>query len=173
MLQGNIIFNNGGAGVLIEGGVKCSLQGNEIALNGGAGVAVTGGTNHLIQANSISGNAGLGIDLGGDGVTANDNGDPDTGPNQRQNFPILSAATYSASGLAVSGNMNSRPNTAITIDFYSNAACDASGYGEGQKHLGSITVTTANNGNRNFTATLTNLPVGRLITATANRGRRR
>ena len=167
VLQGNILLNNRGGGVRIEGGVKCSLQSNEIVRNGGAGVAVTGGTNHSIRANSISGNAGLGIDLGGDGVTANDNDDPDTGPNQLQNFPTVSTATFSASGLTVSGSMNSRPNTAITLDFYSNASCDDSGYGEGQKHLGATTITTANNGDRNFSVTLASAPVGRFVTATS------
>jgi hypothetical protein len=45
---------------------------------------------------------GLGIALNNDGVTANDNKDPDTGPNKLQNFPIIS----SASTTTVTGRLN-------------------------------------------------------------------
>src|SRR5262249_1482087 len=73
--------------------------GNVIAFNGGAGVVVgtdtahgflatQAGTGNAVLGNSIFANAGLGIDLGNaDGVTPNDPGDADTGPNNFQNFP--------------------------------------------------------------------------------------
>jgi uncharacterized repeat protein (TIGR01451 family) len=167
VVRGNVINNNNGSGISIEGGVKGVLQGNTITDNSVVGVAVLAGNNHSIQANSIHRNRGLGIDLGGDGATANDNDDPDTGPNQLQNFPIINTATFSASGLAISGSLNSRPNTTFTLDFYANVACDESGNGEGQQYLGSASITTANNGDRNFNVTLTNVPVGRYVTVTA------
>jgi len=167
ILKGNVFSANYGAGVLVMGGSDCLVQGNSINANLAQGVVVMGGTNHTIRVNTIFGNTGLGIDLGGDGVTLNDNDDPDSGPNQLQNFPIISAATYSASGLLVSGTLNSRPSRTYTLDFYLNTACDDSGNGEGERHAGSATVTTAGSGNGNFNITLTNTPVGHYVTATA------
>ena len=47
---------------------------------------------NVFRANSIYSN-GKGIDLGGDGATANDAHDADTGPNNFQNFATLDAVT--------------------------------------------------------------------------------
>ena len=64
---------------------------NTIANNGGDGVTVVsnGATGNRIEKNSIHDNVGLGIDLGDDGVTANDNDDSDSGPNNLQNYPTI------------------------------------------------------------------------------------
>ena len=53
-------------------------------------VDATAGTGNEIRLNSIFSNTGLGIDLGGDGVTLN-NSAPHTGPNDYQNFPVITA----------------------------------------------------------------------------------
>jgi hypothetical protein len=55
--------------------------------------------------NSIHNNANLGIDHNADGVTPNDNGDGDTGPNELFNFPVIKRAftTYPAYTLVVQG----------------------------------------------------------------------
>ena len=48
---------------------------------------------NAIEGNSIFSNGGLGIDLNGNGFPEiNDTGDVDTGPNNLQNYPVLSAA---------------------------------------------------------------------------------
>ena len=62
---------------------------NTIAFNRGTGVAVVTGSGNTIQENSIHDNAALGIDLGDDGVTANHVGF-EAGPNNYQNYPVLS-----------------------------------------------------------------------------------
>jgi len=102
---------------------------------------------NLISQNSIFSNGTLGIDLGGDGVTANDSGDTDPGPNGLQNFPIIRNALVGGPS-TIRGTLNSLPNQTYTIDLYSNVSCDtAGGNGEGKTYLGSTTVTTAANGN--------------------------
>jgi hypothetical protein len=83
---------------LIGGGLGA---GNIIAFNTGAGVFVDGGGAD-IEGNSIYANGGLGIDLGGDGVTTNDSRGH-VGPNNWQNFPVLTSAVSSATDTQIQG----------------------------------------------------------------------
>ena len=67
-----------------------------------------------------------------------------------------------------SGNLKPLPNTTFNIDFYSNAAVDASGNGEGAQFFGTTSVNTNINGDATINVTFpTGLPSGRVITATA------
>jgi parallel beta-helix repeat protein len=142
--------------------------GNQIAFNGGPGIAVTSGTGNSIRGNSIFSNNGLGIDLGTAGVTANDGADPDTGPNNLQNFPVITSVVSSANSMTIQGSLKSLPNTAFQIDFFSNGAVDPSGNGEGAQFINSASVNTDNNGDATINATFpVGLAPGRVITATA------
>jgi hypothetical protein len=148
------------------------VAGNLIAFNGGAGVSVgtdasDGSSGNRISANLIHDNGGLGIDLGSDGVTANDPGDGDTGPNNLQNFPVLSSAVSDGISTQVRGKLNSSPAGTFTIEFFSSPSCDPSGYGEGQAFLGAASVTTDAGGNASFQVSLPAGSVGQVITATA------
>jgi hypothetical protein len=168
-----------GTGNLIGG--AGANQGNVIAFNGAAdtGFFYAGlkvfSTSTTIRGNSIFSNTGLGIDLqqGGGGVTPNDNCDADTGPNNLQNFPVLTSATNGVGSVAIEGALNSAASSAFTLDFYSSPACDQSGNGEGKTYLGSAGVTTGANCTASFTAenaiVLPNVtvPAGQVITATA------
>lgn len=121
------------------------------------GVAITG--------NSFSGN-GIAIDLNGDGPTPNDPApDADTGPNNFQNFPVLTSATLTSSALTVHGTLTSAPLTPYQIELFSNAAVDP----EARTFLESFTINTDAGGNAAFTRTITtNVPAGdEVITATA------
>jgi hypothetical protein len=142
--------------------------GNTIAFNARNGVFISSGTNNSILRNSIFSNGGLGIDISTSGVTANDPGDGDTGANNRQNFPLLTSAISNGSSTAIEGTLNSKPSTSFRIDFYSNAACDASGNGEGARHFDTTNVTTDANGNAaiSFISPMTLSP-GRVLSATA------
>ena len=164
---------NGGSGVLVSDGsgnrIGGSLPGdaNTVAFNAGAGITVLAGTGNLIQRNTIHDNGGLGIDLEGDGVTPNDPLDPDPGANLLQNFPTLTSAAV-AGGVSVAGSINTTANTSVTVEVYGNTACDAAGYGEGASYIGSVSVTTAANGNGSFSTTFPVAPAGFWLTATAS-----
>jgi len=149
---------------------------NVIAYNIGNGVKITGATNtqNSILFNSIFSNTGLGIDLGGgiwtsvgDGVTANDTGDADTGPNNLQNFPVLNGAQTQCGYTNIRGTLNSTANTAYTIQLFANTACDGSNYGEGATYLGQTTATTNGSGDGSFSVILPDSAAGNFITATA------
>ncbi|MBX7221352.1 MAG: fibronectin type III domain-containing protein [Blastocatellia bacterium] len=165
---------NTGRGVAIKdannnvvGGIN---NGNLIAFNGSTGVAIEStATGTVIRSNSIFQNGGLGIDLGANGVTANDSGDADSGPNTLQNFPVLTSVTGGAGTLTVTGNFNSTANTLFVIDFYGNTACDGSGNGEGESFLGTMMVTTDTGGNAtiNFNQTVPSVPFAVTATATS------
>jgi hypothetical protein len=128
--------------------------------------------------NSMHDNAGLGIDLGGDGVTPNDNDAtaPADAPNRLLNFPVLGGAGGNETGGSVSGFLESTNGT-YTIDFYADALPDPSMHGEGSDYLGSgeITISNApagNNGLASFTLPIswTGNLVGKHISATATDG---
>lgn len=145
--------------------------GNVIAFNA-AGVVVGAACQAAIAGNSIFGNVGLGIDLlandGVSGPTPNDPGDADgEGGNSFQNFPALTSAT--TLGVIV-GALNSQPNTSYRLEFFSSAAADPSGYGEGTTFLGAFDVITDANGDTSFSVNVTSPPPGQtVITATATR----
>lgn len=125
-----------------------------------------GGPGNRFLGNSIDLNGGLGIDLADDGVTANDVADADTGPNNRQNHPLLTAVTVS-SATTVTGTFNSTPARTFRVEFFNSPAADPSGFGEGRTFLGFITLVTDAAGNAAMTATLPPVPAGSVVTATA------
>ena len=122
--------------------------------------------------NSIFSNMGLGIDLGDDGVTLN-NSLGHSGPNNYQNFPVLTSVTTGPSGTTIVGSLSSSANTTYTIQFFANAVADPSGYGEGKTYLGQTSVTTNGSGNASFSAVVKAAPNGQSIfsaTATDSAG---
>jgi len=142
-------------------------QGNVIAFNGGDGIFVLDGDHNGLLGNSIHSNGGLGIDLAPDGVTPNDDGDADAGPNDLQNFPVLTSATANGSLLEIEGTLSSVPNKQVDVTFFASTSCDPSGNGEGEKLLSGILVTPDVNGNATFSASLDASAGGRVITAIA------
>jgi CSLREA domain-containing protein len=183
-VQGNFIgtdasgtadLGNGELGVAMSRAIDNTIggtdsgAGNRIAFNGEGGVFVAeDSTGNSILGNSIFSNTDLGINLFPHGVTSNDAGDPDTGANNLQNHPVLDSSANSGSGTTVSGTFNSTPSTQFRIEFFSSAACDPSGFGEGETFIGSQNVTTDAGGNAaiNFT-TAAVVSAGQYITATA------
>ena len=181
LVQGNFIGTNAaGTGALGNNahGVHVSSSapnntiggagaGNVIAFNGGDGIFIASGTRNRIQENSIFSNTGLGIDLGPNGVTSNDPGDPDTGANNLQNFPVLTSVFSGFGTTFIQGSIDSTTTNSaypVRIEFFYSPSCDPSGNGEGQTFFGSTSVSAPGS----FSVTLpVPVPSGQVVTATA------
>jgi len=177
-VTGQLGLGNGGDGVVVKRNSRSNIIGggtpaqqNVIAFNGANGVTIGESAGdrcrgNQVQGNSIHSNALLGINLGNDGVTLNDTGDVDAGPNNLQNFPVISAVETGAVTQVV-GTLQSAPGATYEIDFYASDSADSSGYGEGQRWLGSADVTTDGTGSVIFDVGLTAVTVSdNVITAT-------
>ena len=145
------------AGILLDGD-NSSVTNNIITANNGPGIIVSGSgsSGNLISQNSMYANGisspALGIDLvasgaTADGVTLNDNGDGDAGPNGLLNFPMINAAYLASGKLTVSGWAPSGATIEVFLsDISEGTALSGSNqlglsidYGEGQTYLGTIT----------------------------------
>ena len=175
-----IAFGNLGNGVAVINSSDNKITGNDIAYNGGSGVSVSRtGTipaeRNQITSNSIYENAGLGIDLvsAGEGVTPNDPGDADAGPNRLQNFPLITSFSYGELPLqaprtsTATVRLNSEPNRQFLISLYESALADPTGHGEGERLVTSGIVNTDAAGNAEIVLTATDFAVGKVLTATA------
>jgi len=161
-------LGNGGNGVgLANNPTNNTVSGNTIAFNSGAGVNMDSGSGDAILANTIYANGKLGINLGG--VVQNTPGGPHDGPNNLQNYPVITVAQSSAAGTTIQGTFNSTPSTnGFVLQFFASPTADPSGYGQGETFLGSTTVNTDQNGNASFTVSFsTVVPVGQVVSATA------
>jgi uncharacterized repeat protein (TIGR01451 family)/CSLREA domain-containing protein len=151
--------------------VDALIRHNVIAFNEGPGIQVDNGTGNTFVSNDIYANTGLGIDLTPSfvtGVTPNDTGDGDTGPNGLQNFPELTVAAESLGGTNVQGTLNSTASTQFDVEAFSSSSCDPSGNGEGTTSLGTFHVTTDSSGNASFDHQFgASTPLGDVVTATA------
>ncbi len=160
---------NDGHGIETESSEQVTIGGpgplgNTIAHNARTAVRVTDGESVAIRFNAIHDNQGLGIDLGGDGITANDDGDVDTGPNNLQNYPTLIARP---AGFVVDGRLNSTPDTRFLVDVYRSSGCDPADYGEGETYLQTVFVQTDAAGQVEFELDLRgDLDTGDYVTAT-------
>ena len=171
-----IASSNSNAGIQIGG--TGPGEANVIAFNSGylsysvpVGVLVYAGSDRItIRGNSIHDNEDLGISFTGSMPTPNDPGDPDTGANDRQNFPIVKSIVHGASTTEVVGKLDSDASETYTLDFYANPSCTRfpRDFDEGETYLGSSEVTTDASGHKDFDITLPVATVdGARITVTA------
>lgn len=165
---GGVIINAGDDTVV--GGLSAA-EGNVIAFNDtGVSVEVSGGTGNAILGNAIWNNDQLGIDLLPAGVTPNDPGDGDTGPNQYQNYPELDwvATGPPSASTVISGTLDSMASTSFGIEFFYSDAADPSGNGEGQYYFGSAEVNTDGSGLVTFFISVPGtIPAASYVSATA------
>lgn len=110
IVAADFLSNTTGTGLFdnLIGGLG-SGDGNVITFNAGPGVNVLAARRLGILSNSIFSNGKLGIDLNGNGPTPNDAGDADTGDNELQNFPVLTAAVSDGTQTKVEGTVFTLP----------------------------------------------------------------
>ena len=165
--NGTTALPNTGRGISLNGASNNNtIEGNTIAFNGQAGIQVNETTGNAVMINSIHSNGLLGIDAGlGTGVTANDGSAELDGV---QNYPVLTLAQSLPGSVRVTGTFTSTPQRLFEIRFFDNAACDASGFGEGERQIGVTDLGTNADGNEQFDITVP-FPVvpGRALVATA------
>jgi hypothetical protein len=146
---GNVIADNGGDGVRID---ESPLPNNAtpIANSGNA-----------INGNSIYANGGLAIDLNG--------GTGNVLPNNMMSAPTVTAATPTASSTVVAGTVSqaASPNMMVHVELFASQQCGPGGSGQGQTFLGSAETTTDAAGDASFTANVSPLSPGQIVTATA------
>ena len=177
---------------MISGPGRNRIEDDTLRENGGPAITVLSGEGNTIRDNAIAANASAGIDLAADGVSSNDAGDQDAGPNALQNTPRLAAvsqafcdepqaATADACvpgwSATIAGTLESRPTSAYRIDFFYTldpAAPGAVGQlaarPQGEHFLGAVRATTDAAGRIDFTLafpTARPIPSGALVTATA------
>jgi hypothetical protein len=171
--EGVIVINGAQSNVI---GLKTdgSGAGNRISANGYEGVAVYDDSTvgNVIRGNNVYSNGYLGINLVGGtensyGVTANHPGGAVPGPNDLQNYPIITNAFVSGSSTVISGTLNSTAGRTFLIDVYRNTLPDPSGYGEGQVYLGSVAAATGGSGNAQFSFNAGSNFAGQYFSATA------
>ena len=131
---------------LVLNSSNAEVANNAIHGNGGAGVAVLSGAGNTISSNLIFDNGGLGIDLGNDGVTPNDVGDADAGPNSLLNSPTITRATSDATQTTIEWSFSSAPLQTFLLHFYASPACDPAGYGEGMAKVGEVVAAVPDGG---------------------------
>jgi len=113
-------------GIRVQSSNNSDLLRNHVAFNAGSGITSDSSISAIAWfQNYMHSNSGIGIDLNDDGVTANDVGDVDEGPNRLQNFPVIENAVLdqeaSPPTLTITYRVDSDPGAAtypMNIDFY-------------------------------------------------------
>ena len=159
-LQSNLIgtndigtpLGNYAAGIAVSSATSVLIggalagEGNSIAHNGTRAVNVSGTSDNVsILGNAIWSNGALGIDLVdvGDpvsGVTPNDGGDGDPGPNLLLNYPVITSAAEAGGTVTVDFDLDV-PDGSYRVEFFANpGGADGFGYGEGEAFVASLDV---------------------------------
>ncbi|WP_419191017.1 hypothetical protein [Saltatorellus ferox] len=137
-------------------GGRAPREGNTIAFTETFGVGISyPAISTEVSGNSIHSNGALGIDLGPlaflDGVTPNDSLDSDTGGgNEYQNFPRLAFVSRVGGAWFAKGVLRSEPNRPYRVEVFSSTEVDPTGYGQGERYLGEVTVMTDPMGRATF-----------------------
>ena len=152
-------------------GGNATSQGNLIT-NNAKGVTIVSAPNNpavgnSILTNAIYNNTSLGIDLNNDGITPNHATSPTQGPNNFQNFAVITSVANGST--VISGTLHSVPNETFRLQFFLNTV-DRPGTTEGRQFLGETFVTTNGAGDASFSVTFPlTLSIGNVVSSTATR----
>jgi parallel beta-helix repeat protein len=107
-------LGNGSAGITLGNAAEeFEIKDNQIAFNNGSGIS--GGSFAMqgvaILRNSMHHNASIGIDLGSNGISPNDPGDADLGPNSLINFPVIEQAALNTLAVPATLTLSYRVDT--------------------------------------------------------------
>ncbi|MDQ3379964.1 MAG: right-handed parallel beta-helix repeat-containing protein [Actinomycetota bacterium] len=144
-----------GTGIRVSGSSNNQLgPGNTVTQNGFSltGIRVASGSGNRIVANSIYDNVGPGIGL-------------NEGANGDLGAPALSSASLSGSTTTVRGSITA-PNGTYFVEFFRNANCDSSGFGEGKTYIFDFASVTVTDGSEPFSKTLNGFALGDVVTTT-------
>ena len=185
VLTGNLIgvgadgttpLGNTGDGLTVNFDVSVGVRiggtgagdGNTIAHNGDEGISIFDNDTDdvAVLGNSFHSNTALGIDVDGDGITPNDAGDGDTGPNDELNFPVITGAGESGGTVTVDLDLDV-PAGDYRIEAFTNpSGADGSGNGEGEVFQTGATITHTGSGVESFQLTYSGTG-GDVVTLTA------
>lgn len=127
------VDGHAGDGLRVDGAVGVLVLDSEVVGNGGNGVTVVGAADDVaVVGTPVHDNVGLGIDLGGDGVTADDPGDGDGGPNGLLNRPVVTGVAEAAGTVTLQVALDVPVATGnVLLQVHTTDAPDPSGAGEG------------------------------------------
>jgi parallel beta-helix repeat protein len=156
-----VVIQSGASSNTIGQSLGGSGAGNIIADNGYGGVILysTNTLGNSIRGNSIFGNSGPGIDL----VPVS----PGQGPNDLENYPVLTSAAVFTNTMVVAGTVSNGANQIILVDIYYNPAQDPTGYGQGRTFAGTATAQTGASGTASFSLPFATRLAGQYFSATA------
>ena len=147
--NGTSALGNGSYGVLLDDGSWCGSADNigmqivqNTIANNGTGIAMRTGTGNAFSQNLVFANSTKNIDLvplGSASPLVNDPGDPDSGPNNGQNYPTVDSVMHASGQTTVNYTLDTAPGT-YRVEFFSN---DTVGSPAGQHYLGTSNVTVS------------------------------
>lgn len=167
--DGATALANGGSGVVIgswdcvESGSGNSLFQNVIAKNGGDGIALQSGVGNTLSQNSVYDNGGKNININSSASPLpNDPPDPlapgappydaDTGPNNQQNYPVISSVVQAGGNTTISFAMASTSATTFHVEVFDNPA---GGAPAGRTYLGFVSPPVTTNASGVFSGSYT------------------
>ncbi|MEP6882156.1 MAG: right-handed parallel beta-helix repeat-containing protein [Dokdonella sp.] len=148
-----IILNAGSSSNTIGAAAAESGRGNRITNNAGGAIWIdsTAGIfnrvrdNQLLVVEAPLGDDAMVLDLGEQGADANDQGDSDSGPNNRLNYPELASPLRANNILSFSASLDV-PIGDYTLDVYTASSCLSNGRAMAERKLLSLNVSKPQSG---------------------------
>lgn len=174
--NGGISFGNASVTQAMVGHATDPALGNVVSYTSAPGMRVFSGARRVNLANNrfvgtgvgLGGGSGMAIDLElPTGPNTNDPLDADTGSNDQQNHPLLTAATQEAGGTRVAGTLSSAPTRNFRIEFHGAPSCPSNRRSQVMRPLAETTVATNAAGEAAFEATVSPAPAGWSVAASA------